>query len=209
MRPRAANANHSSRPWRDLQMKKRLTLRPASFYSANSNLLLSSHKRHMNVSAQANVIGKVPAYVIRVFVDRDVIAVPVPVVAIAGIVRSYGEVISVKPEASGTTAAQMPDVRATESSIEAAVLPRMIDAIVIVAAAGIMAHPDFSIYVRCVGMSIVVSEVAMFIGLMRVTVKLTWSMRRRSAVWVSMVPVIVIVVLCKCRQREGDQSCQC
>lgn len=56
----------------------------------------------MNVRSESNVIGEVPAEMIRVIVNHDVVAIPVPVVAVSGVKGRNVEIESAKPEAAGT-----------------------------------------------------------------------------------------------------------
>ena len=117
----------------------------------------------MDVGSEPDVIGEVPADVIGIVIDDDVVRIPVPAVTVAHIVRSHVEEEAAEPEAAGTSASEAPDVTAAESAGEAAMLPGMIQMVVSVAAAGIMAHP-FSAVVHMggVGMSFAVVEVAVF-----------------------------------------------
>jgi hypothetical protein len=57
---------------------------------------------------------------------------------------------------------------ATDTAGEAPMLPRMIQMVMRVVAAGIMAHPlSIGMYVRSFGMSCLVVELAVFLGRMR------------------------------------------
>ena len=53
----------------------------------------------MNVRTQAHVIGEIPAHVIRVVVDDDIVRAPVPIAAQIDIVGSNAEVKAAEPEA--------------------------------------------------------------------------------------------------------------
>jgi hypothetical protein len=81
----------------------------------------------VDVGAQSYVVGEVPAIVIRIFIDHDIVAVPEPVAAEAQVKGSDVEVEASEPEAVGTTSGKMPDVAAPEAAGEAAVLPGMIE----------------------------------------------------------------------------------
>jgi len=122
----------------------------------------------MDVGSEPDVIGEVPANVIGIIVDDDVVGIPEPVVTVTKVVGSYGEVETAEPEAAGTTASEAPDVAATNTAGEVAMLPRMIQTVMRVVAAGIMAHPSPSgIYVGSIGMSCFFTEVTILLGRVR------------------------------------------
>jgi putative intracellular protease/amidase len=81
----------------------------------------------VDVRTQSYVVGEVPAIVIRVFVDHDVVAVPEPVVAEAQVERGDAEVEASEPETAGAASGKVPDVASPEASGEVAVLPGMIE----------------------------------------------------------------------------------
>jgi hypothetical protein len=58
-----------------------------------------------------------------VFVDRDVVAVPIPVVAVREVKRGDTEVEATEPETAGIAALNAPAVVAAETAVKAAVLP--------------------------------------------------------------------------------------
>jgi hypothetical protein len=95
----------------------------------------------VDVGAEPDVVGEVPADVIGIIVDDDFVRIPEPAVTEANIVGSHGEVEAAEPEASGAAAREMPDVATTDTAGEAAMLPRMIQMVVGVVTAGIMAYP--------------------------------------------------------------------
>ena len=82
---------------------------PALFVPTYRNRwLLGSEIHHVNISSEANVVGQVPAVVIGIFVDDDVVAIPVPTVAESEIGGRNAPVPSVEPEAIGSAAAEVP-----------------------------------------------------------------------------------------------------
>ena len=81
----------------------------------------------VDVGAEANVIGQVPAVVIGILVDDDLVGIPEPIVAIAYIRVSDVEIKAAKPEAPGTATGDAPNVAAAEAAGEVAMLPRMIE----------------------------------------------------------------------------------
>lgn len=95
----------------------------------------------MDVSAEANVVGQVPAVVIGILVDDDLVGVPEPIVAVIEVRGRDGEIEAAEPEAFAIAAGDAPDVAAAEAAVEVAVLPRMIEMEAGVIAAGIVADP--------------------------------------------------------------------
>jgi len=95
----------------------------------------------VNVGAQPDVEGQIPAHMVRVFVDHDLVAVPQPVVAIVIIIGSNAEVEPAEPETVTPSARQAPNVMWSKSSRKVPVLPRVIQMVVRVSMAGVMPHP--------------------------------------------------------------------
>ena len=85
---------------------------------------------HVDVGSQANVVGKVPANVIRIIVEDDLIGGPIPVAAVADVIGRYAEVESAEPEAARTASAETPDVSAANLTGKVSVLPGMVEMIV-------------------------------------------------------------------------------
>lgn len=75
----------------------------------------------MHVSAEADVVGQVPAVMVGIGVDHDVVGIPQPAVAEIDIVRRDAEVVAIEPEAVRTSAAKMPYVTAADFTRKAAV----------------------------------------------------------------------------------------
>ena len=80
----------------------------------------------MDVSTQSDVVSQVPAVVVGIFVNDDVIAVPEPVAAEANVIRSHTEIEAAEPEAVGAASGQMPNVATAEAAGKASVFPGMI-----------------------------------------------------------------------------------
>lgn len=95
----------------------------------------------MHVGAESRVVGEVPAFVIRIVVDNDVIVVPIPIINVAEIEGSYAEVISAEPEAVGPATTQAPHVTRSDSALEAAMLPGAVEVEPGIAAAIGVANP--------------------------------------------------------------------
>ncbi len=105
------------------------------------HLTCLAEKLDVNVSTQPDVVRQVPAHVVRIIVNHDVVAVPIPVAAVLIIVGGHAEIKAIKPEAAGSSAGQVPAVACTDSAVKVAVRPRMIQVVVRVVVAGVVSHP--------------------------------------------------------------------
>ena len=113
----------------------------------------------MHVGAQPGVIGQVPALVIRVVVDHDLIGVPQPITGEGEIVRRDAEEEPVEPEPSRTTAPEAKDMSSAEAAVETTVLPWMIEVVVPVVTTRVMTNPAaVRVHMRRIRMSIAVTE---------------------------------------------------
>ena len=106
---------------------------------------------------------------IGIVVNDEIVRIPEPSVTETNVVRSDGKEEAPEPEAAGATSTKAPHVAAAETARESAMFPRMLQMVMSVIAARIMAHP-FSIrmYVRSFGMSALVAEMPVFLGRTRI-----------------------------------------
>jgi hypothetical protein len=119
----------------------------------------------VDVGSEAGVVGEVPAGVVGVFVDDDVVTVPVPAVDVGEVEGGYAPVEAAEPEAGGAAAGEAPDVAGAEAGGEAAVLPGMVEVEAGIVGAVVVADPVVGfIVVRGVGMAFVVGEVVVLRG---------------------------------------------
>jgi hypothetical protein len=95
----------------------------------------------VDVGAQPDVVGEVPAVMVGVVVYDDVIAVPEPVIAIAQVEGANAEVEASKPKAVGAASAEAPDVTTADAAGEAAVFPRVIEVEANIVASIFMSDP--------------------------------------------------------------------
>ena len=95
----------------------------------------------MNVGTQPLVISQIPAIVVWVLIDHDLVAIPEPVIAEVEVVCGDAEVETTKPETLPVSSSQAEDMAAAESASKASVFPRMIDVVVGIITAGIMSDP--------------------------------------------------------------------
>jgi len=80
----------------------------------------------MHVSTKPNVVGKVPARMIGVVVDNDLVAIPEPAAAIVDVVGRHAEEKTAEVETVRTPARQSVDVVAANRSAETPVFPGVV-----------------------------------------------------------------------------------
>lgn len=95
----------------------------------------------MDVSAEARIVGQVPAWVFRVFVDYYVVAVPAPIIHVAIIVACHTEIRTVKPETVPVSTCQAIDVFSAKTEAKTPLLPGTVAAIVPVFTAIVVTDP--------------------------------------------------------------------
>lgn len=126
------------------------------------------------VGAEADVIDQVPAVVIGIVVDYDLVGGPIPVVTKAVVKGCHAEVEAAEPEAFAVAAFDVPLMAAADAACEAAMLPGMIEVIVRIIAPGIVADP------LIVGVNVRGLGVSFFVGIFR---RFLWGNVLRRAGW--------------------------
>ena len=107
---------------------------------------------NVHVGTEAHIVGKVPAGVVRIFVDDDLVRVPEPVRAEGEVGCSDGPEPTIEPEPAGTTALNDPGMLRAETARKVAMLPWLVEMIGRIVAPGIMTNPGFTvIYVWRIG----------------------------------------------------------
>jgi hypothetical protein len=158
----------------------------------------------VDVSAETSVVGQIPAIVVGVFVDDNVVAGPVPVRAIGQIERAYAEVEPAEPEARGATAGEMPDVAGTEAGGETAVRPGMIE---------MEAWIIFGVFVAdpfAIGVNVRRFRMARFVGEFGRTRRGRVRSRanRRRTVFRDVTAANFVVLLRENRKRKDEAECK-
>ena len=114
----------------------------------------------MDIRSQSRVVGEIPSYVVRIVVDDDVIADPIPAAAVGQIIGCNAPVPPVEPEAAWSATDQTPPVCRSKSAREAAMLPRVIQVIVRIIATRVVTDPFIArVHVWSIGMTRLVIEV--------------------------------------------------
>jgi hypothetical protein len=128
---------------------------------------------HVNVSTEPGVIGQVPAIVVRVFVNHDGIALPIPIINVIIIIGGHAEEEAAEPEAFAVASAQVVNVTTAKAAREATMFPGTIEVIMGIITTGIVTNP---------------SVIPMDVGSLR----MVWSITERAIflLWVSLSPAI-------------------
>jgi len=106
----------------------------------------------VNVSAQPDVERQIPADVVGVVVNHNLVAVPHPVIAEADVIGCDAEIETAEPEAAGASADQMPYVVPANSARKVAVRPGVIEMVIAVSRTGIVPDPfTVRVDVRSIG----------------------------------------------------------
>lgn len=95
----------------------------------------------MDIRAEPWVIGDVPARVIGIIIEDDVIGIPIPVADVPDIKGSDAEVVSAEPETARSAACDSPEAFASDGSGEAPVLPRVVEMEARISPAEIVPYP--------------------------------------------------------------------
>ena len=104
-------------------------------------MLLSAEVLHVDIGAESHVVGKVPAWVVGIVVDHDLVVRPIPVIDVVQIKRSHTEVEAVKPKAVGPASADAPDVATAEATGEAAMFEGTIEVVACVVSSSVVSNP--------------------------------------------------------------------
>jgi hypothetical protein len=167
----------------------------------------------VNVSAQAYVVSEIPAVVVGVFVNHHVVAVPIPSIGVGKVKRGDAEVEAAKPETAGIPTLNAPPMSATEATLKAAVLPRMVHMEAVVIPPEIVTNP-FAVVVHVRGFRMAVAVLIRVAVVMVVIVTIVFmpvaaiSLRAMvrnvssTDVVMAVVAIVVIVFLGECRQRH-------
>jgi hypothetical protein len=145
----------------------------------------------VDVSSEPYVVGEVVAVVVGIFVDHDVVAIPEPVVAEPDVKGRDAEIETAEPETARAAASEVPSVLGTEATGKVSMLPGMIEVVVGIAAAGVVADPfSIGVNVRSIRMSGLIVEVpGLWCGMRR--------SHRRGTVSGDVSTAADFVVLCK------------
>jgi len=130
------------------------------------NLELCAQEHYVNVGPQPYVVGEIPARMIGIVVDDDLIRIPEPVVAEAEIIGSNAEIETTEPEPAGAPAGESPPVLRAQAGSEMSVFPGMIDVVVgIVSAASVSDPISVRVHVRSLGVPGLVAEIVVLVFL--------------------------------------------
>src|SRR5579864_141704 len=103
--------------------------------SENVEPLLRSEILNMNVLAQPDVISEIPAGMVGIVVNHDIVAAPVPAIGVAIVVGGHTEIKTTEPETVTASPFNPVNMVAADFAPEVSVFPGMINMIVGITAA--------------------------------------------------------------------------
>lgn len=169
--------------------------------------LLPSQILNVDVGAESYVVGEIPAVVVGVFVDYDVIGIPKPVIAEGEIKSRDGEVETAKPETAGATTPDAPDVAAAEAAGEVAVLPGVIEVEAGLVSAVVVPYPPAVVVdVRGFGVTFIVAIGGLGRSFVRHAMRGRGTMMRNVTATYCMAAAFVATMLREGRERKGQQD---
>lgn len=119
----------------------------------------------MDVDSQPDVVRQIPADVIGIFIDDNFVGIPKPSIAVSNVIGRDGKIESTKPESIWTTAREAPHMATAESAGEVPMLPRMIEVVMNIVTAGLVADPSLAaVYVGSVGVARFFAERPVFLS---------------------------------------------
>jgi hypothetical protein len=169
----------------------------------------------VNVCAQPGVIGQIPAIVVRVCVDHDVVTVPIPVVAVGEVEIGNAEGETAKPETAGFASFNPPPVATAEAAVEVAILPRVLDAKAIIVSPAVVSHPfAVAVDVRCLRVTLAVVEMSVpalvTVALVRVAMMtlrpVAGNVSAAHIVVAVVVSMVIMVAMLRQRRQREDQE---
>ena len=96
----------------------------------------------VDICAEPDVVDQVPSHMIWIFVDGHLIGVPEPVVSVAFVVCSNGEVKAVEPKTILRNSIQREQMPFPETAREAAIPPSLVEMIFRIIRSGVVAGPN-------------------------------------------------------------------
>jgi hypothetical protein len=157
----------------------------------------SSEIRDVNVISQPHVVGEVPANVVIVLINYDLVGIPQPAISEAKIVWGNAEEEAVKPEALRASAYETEYMAMAKAARKVPMLPGMIEMVVGIITTRVMPDP-VAVGVNVLGISSVVIECAVWL-----TSKGSWTMGRDESAPPTMTASAVS--LCESGKRQRQQ----
>jgi len=143
--------------------------------------LRRAHVHHVAIGSKSNIISKIPARMVRIVVEHDVVGVPDPVHSVRNVIRCDAELITGKPEAVRSSTFKTVNVARPDFCQKASMLPGSIETVVTIVAACVVADPSIvvCVNVRHFGMGVLVAKATPFFRLTLTEVFRNLSARRR------------------------------
>src|ERR1035441_3356121 len=155
----ATDAPKANAAGKVLSLSRRVTSPLCDVNTETSGLCAEIQDVH--ISAEAHIVSEIPAHMVRIVVNHDLIRAPVPIAAIVSVGERNRPVPAIEPELSGTSAGNPPYVRGTKAASKVPVSPGMVQMVARIVGAGIMPDPVTPVHVGTLG-------VARFIGIVTV-----------------------------------------
>ena len=95
----------------------------------------------MSIGAQPRVIGKVPAVVVWIGIDHDIVAIPEPAAGIVVVIWRNLKEKAAHVETIPVATTEPPNVLRADATCEVSVLPGMVEMVVRIIAPAIVAYP--------------------------------------------------------------------
>jgi len=113
----------------------------------------------VDIGSEPGIIGEIPARVIGIVVDHDVVAVPQPIAAVVIVVRRDAPEKAAEPETVPASSFEAINVVAANFAAETSVFPRAVKMVMRIAAAPVMTDPTitFSMNVGSFGVALLVT----------------------------------------------------
>ena len=155
--------NSGLHPRNGPELLLRIRRRPACTHGELAHeriVALLTEIHHVAIRSQPDVVGEVPAWIVGIIVQDDVVVVPLPVSAIIVVVRRNLKEEAAKLEALAVSAVKAPNVTRADGLREAAVFPRVVG--MIVGVMSLMSHPlvIFRVYVGSFRVAFLIAKAA-------------------------------------------------
>lgn len=130
-------------------------------------ILAGAHVLHVRIGTQSCVVCQIPAGMIGVVVDNDVVTIPEPVADVVVVVGSHTKVEAPKLEPVSIPSVQAVNKTRANGAGEMSVRPGLVEMVVGIIPPGIVAHPAIGscVNVRRIGMAGLLREITALVWL--------------------------------------------
>jgi hypothetical protein len=118
-----------------------LVVEMSAWNVSNSPALTIPHVHYVNVRSQPDVVSQIPSVVVGILIHHDIVGPPVPVVAVAKIIRGNRKIEAAEPESARASSFDAKYMPFAEAAGKSSMLKGMIDMVVSVVLPRIMPNP--------------------------------------------------------------------